>query len=841
MPGGWEALALTEALTRAVAEQEWQLPTTVQDEAIPLILGGGDVMVAAETGSGKTGAFVLPLLQLAFEQRGAEETAAAASAASSAPPSAPTPTASTASSSASGAAATVRLNTRDRTPAVAVSADGLVTQCRDPRAWGGVRGNTGVKQGCYYFEVTVRDEGVGRVGWCTLDATLELGCDRNGFGYGGTAMKSTGRKFVPYGEKYGQDDVLGCWIERAPGAPTRFAFGRNGNFLGVAFTVPAATSVGTLFPAVAFRNAELGVNFGDTPFKHAPAGYVCAGEPLGSFAAALGLVAAPAADVEVFAGGAMGLKEGPSRAAPRARGGRRTPLAIVLAPVRDLAEQTYQLFVEMVKFMDAPKLDITLLMGGIDTKKVIKELQRGTDIVVGTPARIADFIKTGKLDVGQMRFFVMDEADRLVGDRDTSRCLMQIYDALPKGADCIGADRLQVCFFSATLHSDEISDLSDRICHNPTWVDLKGKDAIPDAVHHVVVRVDPTAVESSASVADDSSYAHDGVHKDDAKNGGVSESDDAMKRASLVVKQLKPQLLRQLIDAHKMDQAMIFCRTNLDCDLLETYLRKCGNEAAAGASASGGASAVNPYACKVLAGGRGQSQRRAALAAFKSGEIRFLVCTDVAARGIDVKGLPYVINMTLPDEAENYIHRIGRVGRATCPGIAVSFVATCNEKVWYYDKRKWKNPKKLSPKLATDGGCCIWYDEPGMLIEVEARLKQPIQELGAAPEFAIPAKIARAREAAAAGVSIEVPLSDYDSHASEMLPTAQTLSVLEVQSQQFHLQMKTMFATTKKMKTNGGFSATATKDDLGAAEAAAAAAKLFASATSVGDPDAATK
>lgn len=64
--------------------------------------------------------------------------------------------------------------------------------------------------------------------------------------------------------------------------------------------------------------------------------------------------------------------------------------------------------------------------------------------------------------------------------------------------------------------------------------------------------------------------------------------------------------------------------------------------------------------------------------AFKDGHVRFLVCTDVAARGVDVKGLAYVVNMTLPDELENYIHRVGRVGRQGCQGVAVSIVA-CDE------------------------------------------------------------------------------------------------------------------------------------------------------------------
>lgn len=76
------------------------------------------------------------------------------------------------------------------------------------------------------------------------------------------------------------------------------------------------------------------------------------------------------------------------------------------------------------------------------------------------------------------------------------------------------------------------------------------------------------------------------------------------------------------------------------------------------------------------------NKKQANLAAFKAGDVRFLICTDVAARGVDIKGLPYVVNMTLPDVPENYIHRIGRVGRQDCLGLAVSIVASdgCKEK-----------------------------------------------------------------------------------------------------------------------------------------------------------------
>jgi len=106
-------------------------------------------------------------------------------------------------------------------------------------------------------------------------------------------------------------------------------------------------------------------------------------------------------------------------------------------------------------------------------------------------------------------------------------------------------------------------------------------------------------------------------------------------------------------------------------------------------------------------------ERKANLESFKKGEAKFLICTDVAARGIDIAGLPYVINVTLPDEKSNYLHRIGRVGRAERMGLAISLVSTVPEKVWYHNcpsKGKSCNDTRLKEK----GGCTIWYNEMGV-------------------------------------------------------------------------------------------------------------------------------
>lgn len=110
--------------------------------------------------------------------------------------------------------------------------------------------------------------------------------------------------------------------------------------------------------------------------------------------------------------------------------------------------------------------------------------------------------------------------------------------------------------------------------------------------------------------------------------------------------------------------------------------------------------------------------------------VRFLICTDVAARGIDVEGLPYVINMTLPDEAEQYIHRIGRVGRADRLGLAISIVSPVEERVWWHTcKSRGKDGKCVRRDLVSEGGCTIWFNEPEYLREVEKRLDMPIPEL----------------------------------------------------------------------------------------------------------------
>jgi hypothetical protein len=153
-----------------------------------------------------------------------------------------------------------------------------------------------------------------------------------------------------------------------------------------------------------------------------------------------------------------------------------------------------------------------------------------------------------------------------------------------------------VCFFSATLHSPAVRDLSNEICYQPLWIDLRGKDnsILPETVHHCLVEICPDSFNESAPggmIVTDACHRQGDLNKK-IKLTSLSAKDAASER----IKQLKPRAVKDIIDTFRMDQVLVFCRTNLDCDLLQKYFQTCAdtNE---GRIASG-------YSCRVLAGMR---------------------------------------------------------------------------------------------------------------------------------------------------------------------------------------------------------------------------------------------
>eukprot|EP01113_Clastostelium_recurvatum_P036417 TRINITY_DN5186_c0_g1_i1.p1 TRINITY_DN5186_c0_g1~~TRINITY_DN5186_c0_g1_i1.p1 ORF type:complete len:740 (-),score=190.47 TRINITY_DN5186_c0_g1_i1:11-2194(-) len=650
----FEELGVMPEIILAVEALDWTLPTDIQAEAVPMILGGGDVLAAAETGSGKTGAFALPVTQVVHETL--RDIA--------------TPKSFDEDEAGETKKTGFTLSDEDRDTLLAIDDTGLTCQARSPN-WVGGRATIGITKGKYFYEATVTDEGLCRVGFSSSSSNRDLGTDRDGYGFGGTGMKSNAKQFTQYGEKYGKGDVVGCMLDMDAG---QVSFFKNGQHYGEAFKIGAGARRG-LFPAVVLKNAEMQFNFGQDPAR--PLRYPPAGgyEPFAS---------APPAHTTLAGSGPV-------------QAGRR-PLCVILEPSRELAEQTHQALLSFAKFLPPPQLSHLLLVGGVSNAPQLQALKQGVDIITATPGRLWDLVQSGAVDLGNIKFFVLDEADSLI--ESNHDLILQLHQRLSR-------TNLQVLLFSATLHAAGVRNMADKITRFPTWIDLKGKDAVPEAVHHAFVAIDPTKDTRWKSM---SVRPHtDGIHRSDNVHLG-SGSRDAL---SEEVKMMKPAILVEIINAYKMDQAMIFVRTKVDADNLEHYL----------VTLSGGKRTTleATYSCSVLHGDRSVRERQDNLRKFKEGEVRFLICTDVAARGIDVRELPYMINYTLPDKPEDYIHRTGRVGRADRMGLAISLVSQVPEKVWYHQcDNKGKGCHNTA--LVENKGCALWYDEKLYWTQINTRL-----------------------------------------------------------------------------------------------------------------------
>ncbi|XP_030750639.1 ATP-dependent RNA helicase Ddx1 [Sitophilus oryzae] len=715
----FEEFGVLPEISKAIEELEWTLPTDIQAESIPLVLGGGDVLMAAETGSGKTAAFCLPIIQIVWETLKDIESGKAKSSVKVSPP--------------------WTMSTHDRGAALAVAPDGIRVQSREQKEWHGTRCTRGVSGGKWGFEATVTDEGLCRVGWSTINASLDLGTDKFGFGFGGTGKKSNNRQFDNYGEAFGKNDVITCLIDLDL---KEIKFLKNGVDLGVAFAnIPTNQPY---FPAVVLKNAEMAFNFGDKPFKHnLPDKY-------------LPLVSAPKGKVIVNNNGNVNSTEGVVKVVNNA------PQAIIIEPSRELAEQTHNQIKLFKKHIKNPSLRELLVIGGVNVKEQISFLQStGADIIVGTPGRLEDLIQGGYLSLSNCRFFVLDEADGLLKQGYTD-LIERLHKQMPK----ITADgkRLQMIVCSATLHAFEVKKMAEKLMHFPTWVDLKGEDAVPETVHHVVVKVDPQNDRMWGNLR--RHIMTDGVHQLD----NVRPGNNTPETLSEAVKLLKGEYVLKAIEEHNMDRAIIFCRTKLDCDNLEKYLKQIDKR---------------KYSCVCLHGDRKPNERKANLEMFKRNEVKFLICTDVAARGLDISGLPFMINVTLPDEKSNYVHRIGRVGRAERMGLAISLVSTVPEKVWYHGEWcKSRGRNCWNTNLTDVKGCCMWYNEPQYLADIEDHLNITIQQIQ--PDMKVPSdefdgKVVYGQKRQQMG-------SSYKNHTAQMAPIVKDLSELEKHAQILYLK-----------------------------------------------------
>ena len=275
---------------------------------------------------------------------------------------------------------------------------------------------------------------------------------------------------------------------------------------------------------------------------------------------------------------------------------KRIITTLIVTPTRELAIQIGDNLKAYAKYTT---IKSTVIFGGVPQKNQVIALKNGVDILVATPGRLLDLMGQGSISLRDVKYFVLDEADRML-DMGFIHDIKKLLVQLPK--------KRQSLFFSATMPKN-ILNLSQEILDKPKKV-----------------AVNP--ISSTAETIQQYLYTTN--------------------------KQEKKALLLHLLKNPELDQVLLFSRTKHGANRIVTNLKKKKIEAAA------------------IHGDKSQNARQNALNQFKAGRVRVLVATDIAARGIDIDKLRYVINYDIPNEPETYVHRIGRCGRAGEEGISIS-------------------------------------------------------------------------------------------------------------------------------------------------------------------------
>ena len=298
--------------------------------------------------------------------------------------------------------------------------------------------------------------------------------------------------------------------------------------------------------------------------------------------------------------------------------------ALILTPTRELAAQVDESVVTYGKYLPFKS---TVIFGGVGINPQISTLKKGVDIVVATPGRLLDHVGQKTIDLSEVEFLILDEADRML-DMGFIHDIKKVLAILPK--------QRQNLLFSATFSSD-IKKLADNLLNNPTLIEVARRNTTSEQIKQLIHPVD---------------------------------------------KAQKKHLLTKLINDNNWKQVLVFTRTKHGANKLSQHLNE------------------NEITAAAIHGNKSQGARTKALADFKDNSVRVLVATDIAARGIDIDLLPHVVNFELPNVPEDYVHRIGRTGRAGSNGEAISLV--CIDEIELLENIE-KLIKDKIPKTIIDG------------------------------------------------------------------------------------------------------------------------------------------
>jgi superfamily II DNA/RNA helicase len=284
------------------------------------------------------------------------------------------------------------------------------------------------------------------------------------------------------------------------------------------------------------------------------------------------------------------------------------PIALVLAPTRELAQQIQQVTNE---FGAAARVRNTCVFGGAPKGGQARDLEKGVEIVIATPGRLIDFLESGKTNLRRCTYLVLDEADRMLD--------MGFEPQIRKIVEQVRPDR-QTLMWSATW---------------PKEVRALAEDFFQDYIQINVGSLTLSANHSILQIID------------------VCQEHE---------KENKLRLLLDEIGQEPENKTIIFVETKRKVDQITREMRKVG------------------WPAMCIHGDKSQNERDWVLQEFRANRAPILVATDVAARGLDVEDVKFVINYDYPNCSEDYVHRIGRTGRSAKTGTAYTFFTKTNSK-----------------------------------------------------------------------------------------------------------------------------------------------------------------
>ncbi|MCX7548141.1 DEAD/DEAH box helicase [Xanthomarina sp. F1114] len=273
--------------------------------------------------------------------------------------------------------------------------------------------------------------------------------------------------------------------------------------------------------------------------------------------------------------------------------------AVILAPTRELGQQIYNNLLSFAS--NSPEISIAAICGGIPIKPQIERLQTTTHIVVATPGRLADLVSRNAINIKNISYFVLDEADEMVSALKEG--LDSIIKEIPKSR--------RTLLFTATMPGTVKQLIQNYMSKHVIQIEADMKTVGHQGIDHQYVVVEPIE---------------------------------------------KLDVLLHFLNSKEGERGIIFCKTKAAVNKLAKKL------------------AINKFSSGALHGSLTQGIRDRIMGQFREGYIDILVATDLAARGIDVKEISYVVNYHLPDTYDAYVHRSGRTARAGAKGLSLTIL-----------------------------------------------------------------------------------------------------------------------------------------------------------------------